>query len=937
MKSLFPFLYLIGLVAQSAFAQELPPVVAYPPSEYNSDNQNWSIAQDHNEVIYVANNKGLLEFNGEDWKLYNSPNESIIRSVYANEDRIYTGCFRDFGYWERNQYGKLSYTSLTDSIAGLIEPNEEFWTILKQDKWLVFQSLNNIYLYHLERDEVKKIHIEGEINKAMLVDDEVFVSQPSKGIYKIKNAGLELVSEHPIFQNNLVVALYKDKNGILVQTESEGIYHLSDDIRYWEKDPQGLLRNFDVYNSIQTKDGELILGTISQGVVMVSLEDGKIDYHITKEQSLSNNTVLNVYEDTKKNIWLGLDNGIDCINFNSPIRIYQDKSGQLGTVYTSIVHDNYLYLGTNQGLFRKHIESNKAEFQFIKGSAGQVWSLYEHFGRLLCGHNTGLYEVTENEFYQLTNLPTWVVREVPNQPNRLLLGNYTGISLLNFDGENFVFQHSIEGFDLSARFVEFVDGTTLLVSHEYQGVYEVSIDATYTKATSVEQLESVDKGLFGSLSKLDNTIYYAYEKGIFEYDDEKRIFQINNELSLPFKQHGYSSGRVIVNNEKNSLWTFSNQSIHQFSRNDLDGSLIRFDIPINRAKRNSMSGYESVFNLYNDSYLMGNAQGYFVLDVNKVKSQKIDFEISLNTITNWDITEERRRVSLYENPSFDNRNNNIRFNYNVTNYGYFLDTEYQYRLKGTFDEWSDWTTESNVSFYNLDFGDYTFEVRAKIGDATSSNTVTYKFTVLRPFYLSNLALILYVLLIIIFGVAVHSAYNRHYKKQKTKIQADNKKEMELRQLENQRELMRLKNDQLQSDIESKNRELAISTMSMIKKNEFLNSIKDELTKIKEAPTEIKRVLRIINKNLNNNDDWKFFEEAFNNADKDFLKKIKEKHPSLTPNDLKLCAYLRLNLSSKEIAPLFSISIKSVEVKRYRLRKKMDLSRDESLTSYILEI
>jgi len=69
----------------------------------------------------------------------------------------------------------------------------------------------------------------------------------------------------------------------------------------------------------------------------------------------------------------------------------------------------------------------------------------------------------------------------------------------------------------------------------------------------------------------------------------------------------------------------------------------------------------------------------------------------------------------------------------------------------------------------------------------------------------------------------------------------------------------------------------------------------------------------------------------------FLKKIKSLHPELTPNDLKLCAYLRLNLSSKEIGPLLNISVKSVEIKRYRLRKKKDLAREANLTLYILNI
>jgi DNA-binding CsgD family transcriptional regulator len=125
-------------------------------------------------------------------------------------------------------------------------------------------------------------------------------------------------------------------------------------------------------------------------------------------------------------------------------------------------------------------------------------------------------------------------------------------------------------------------------------------------------------------------------------------------------------------------------------------------------------------------------------------------------------------------------------------------------------------------------------------------------------------------------------------------------------------------------------------MSMIKKNSLLGSIKAELQSLSNL-SGLSSVIRIIDQNINNDDDWNFFEEAFNNADQDFLKKIKEIHPNLTPNDLRLCAYLRLNLSSKEIASLLNISSKSVEIKRYRLRKRMNLEHGANLISYILSV
>jgi AraC family chitin signaling transcriptional activator len=181
----------------------------------------------------------------------------------------------------------------------------------------------------------------------------------------------------------------------------------------------------------------------------------------------------------------------------------------------------------------------------------------------------------------------------------------------------------------------------------------------------------------------------------------------------------------------------------------------------------------------------------------------------------------------------------------------------------------------------------------------------------------------------------HILSKKYYNKKQQNLLYEAQKELELKELESSQKIIKLNNDKLRNDIESKNRELATSTMSIIKKNEFLNSIKNELSEGKER--SLIKVIKIIDKNLNNTDDWKMFQEAFNNADKKFLDKVKDKHQDLTPNDLRLCAYLRLNLSSKEIAPLLNISPRSVEVKRYRLRKKMNLDHNANLTNYILEI
>ncbi len=323
------------------------------------------------------------------------------------------------------------------------------------------------------------------------------------------------------------------------------------------------------------------------------------------------------------------------------------------------------------------------------------------------------------------------------------------------------------------------------------------------------------------------------------------------------------------------------------------------------------------------------------MDLDKFTPPK-EFEVFVNQIKN---SEHNSNVKTYIDKSktstFENRQNTLEVDFSVPNYTKFSKTKYSYRLQGDSEQWSHWSHHSYVLFENLASGTYTFYVKAKIGDNLSSNVASYTFEISKKWYASNPMMLFYAFCILVFSFSMHTSYKKYYKKQEAKLLSKKQKEIELKELEATQEIMKLKNEKLLTDIENKNKELASSTMSMIKKNEFLNDIKKELQK--EEGRNISNVVRIIDKNLNNTNDWKMFQEAFNNADKDFLKKMKSKHANLTPNDLRLCAYLRLNLSSKEIAPLLNISPRSVEVKRYRLRKKMNLGHGSGLTSYILEI
>jgi len=308
-------------------AQELPPIEVFTPKMYGGENQNWAISQSQEKYIYVGNNKGLLEFNGANWQLYPSPNETIIRSVRAVKDKIFTGSYMEFGYWQRDSLGVLNYSSLSDKIKNQIIDDEQFWNIIDLDKYLLFQSLNRIYIYDTVRDTFKIIDSRTQLPKMYKVDGSIYFQRMEDGIYRIENGNPVLITDDKIIKDNIVVNIYEHHKKLLIETQNKGFYFLDDGtLEKWNIVANDALNHTSVYNSIQLHDNGFALGTISKGLILLT-EDGRIDHEIDQLKGLSNNTVLSLFEDQEQNIWLGLDNGINSINMASPYRVFSDVDG----------------------------------------------------------------------------------------------------------------------------------------------------------------------------------------------------------------------------------------------------------------------------------------------------------------------------------------------------------------------------------------------------------------------------------------------------------------------------------------------------------------------------------------------------------------------------------------------------------------------------------
>jgi DNA-binding CsgD family transcriptional regulator len=392
----------------------------------------------------------------------------------------------------------------------------------------------------------------------------------------------------------------------------------------------------------------------------------------------------------------------------------------------------------------------------------------------------------------------------------------------------------------------------------------------------------------------------------------------------------------MIFDSSNKIWLFSKNYIYYFTLSKLNNQLKQNAIPIPSSLTNSQLGYENISQVGNSIYLVGTTDGYYTINLNDLSFRS--YAVSISNVSINRLNEKSKNHPINASGDFKSSENNVTFSFTVPEYNKYITTEYQYLLKGFQEEWSEWSSKSSVSFKNLSPGEYTFTVRAKLANSSAEKVATYKFKVSKPWYATNLALLIYLIGLLILFNFIHKFYKNYYQQQKEKLIEENNLLLEIKELENEQQLMKLRNEQLSEVVDSKNRELAVSTMSLINKNQLLSVIKEDLKKTTtEDNRSVKSLILSITKNISEEDSWKVFKEAFDSTDKDFLKKVKLAHSSLTPNDLRLCAYLRLNLSSKEIAPLLNISVRSVEIKRYRLRKKMDLAHEKGLVDYILSI
>ena len=933
----------------------LPDIVNYP-LQLIKGAQNRQIRQDKRGIMYFANNEGVLTFDGIRWKTYPLPNKSIVRSIdFGPDNKLYVGGQDEFGYFIPGKNGQLEFHSMKQLLPESERSFTDVWEIYFYRDWIFFQTSNRIFQINNKTATIYKSTHWRFISKW---EDKLVAQEFDKGLLQFQNGvWAPFLSESELPGDYFATSLTSiGKDSAMLTTSKHGIFILTPDKAIKLRSPfLDEISSKHISATTMVNDQHIAVATNLDGCYIID-KKGNLVRRFTRKEGLQNNNILDVFLDKENNLWLGLDNGIDYIAYNNAIKhIYPEYMNE-GSGYASYIYNNELYIGTSNGLYKvplyraTDLSYIKGTFELVNNTKGQVWNLSEVNGKLLMGHHDGGFVIQNNTATPIDNSSGfWTFQPYSNVlPSSIMVtGTYNCINFYNYKNGNFQNRNVHAHFE-SARFVV-IDNGTIWVAHPYKGIYRVQLnnDVPVIRSYSGKNLLSINGNY---LFKIKNTIVLTTENGIFEYNPVKDAFETSVYYNKLF---GSKKIRYLKEDASGNIWFVFDKELGVVDNSTANPQIIYFPELSNKF----VAGFEHVNPVDKNNVFIGGEKGFYHINYEQYRKIKYPLQVHITMVAagnnrdsllfgGYNATVNENEQVSSRKASVSHKWNSFHFEFSAPVYARQSNIEYSYFLDGFDSKWSDYSRRAEKEYTNIPAGTYTFKVKARNNLGSESAVNSYTFTVLPPWYQSTTAYIIYILLLSYAGYLLYRNQKRKFRTQQLQHEEEQKKLQYLHQLElekAEKELVKLRNEKLEAEIQHKNTELASTAMHLVQKGELLGKIKEQMLKLKKQPEaegnsdELKKILRSISDEDKLDEQWEQFSMHFDKVHSDFLVAVKNKYPTLSANELKLCAYLRMNLSTKEIAQLMNISVRGVEISRYRLRKKLNIPTEMNLFNFLMEV
>ena len=919
---------------------KLPKITHYSRTDFQADAQFWAMTSGNDGILYFGNNDGALIFDGERWQKVLLPNNSAVRSlVSAPDGKVYAGGYNEIGLIVKDPEGNYHYNSLLKDLKLEIEKIENLWQVHILKDHVIYRSFNE--LISISGNNATHISSNQAFTFSGIVNDHFYVQDEENGILEFdpETMALKMIFESESFDDHKIISFLplQNINEILAISRTGQIYKgniKTKTIELWRS-------VFDEVNKDQIitaikHDGNFLLGTLNSKILLLTKE-GNIIYQPDSFSNVFDSSILNFYE-SAGNIWALLNNGLDYIEFDSPVsQLFKDAS-----VYDILIDDKILYLATNKGVYTSDINEDNIKnqglnFKNIPDLEGQAWSIQKAEGSIIISHDKGIFQF-KNGSPERIGLQSgfWNIMAVEGVPNKYLASNYNGLYLLSQENNTWKIKHKIKGFDESARDILKAPGeNTYWVCHGFKGVYKLKINEDYTRVYAQEHYTDQN----GLTSPFNVNVFNWNQNIVFTSNTGIYTFNLSSNRFEPFEKlnrildTAYNTRKLLQHKEK--TWVVLDDEVGFFASEEKQPKLNK-DLFLN-LKGYLNRGLESILPLKNGKVLVGANTGLYLYDTNKkIADHKIKTQI---TKVSYFKEQQEKKIPLNSQKQLflPNKTDIFRVEFATPRMSPSATIEYQYILEGIDSKWSLWDKTAYKEYTHLRPGDYVFKVRSRDFTGNTGEESSFNFSIPRIWYQTTVAIISYGLIIIfLILVLVYSIRRKiHQERRKSRITAQKSKkllELEIEQLKLKQDKNRIIGDKqvLEEDNIRISKELANYTMLLLKKKDIFSetytNLKDFKTTLKTPPArkKLQDILLKLHQHRIGEEYMTIFDVNFERVHKNFFKQLKLIDPDLTKRELRLCAFVKMNLSNKEIAPLLSISVRGVETARYRVRKRLNV-------------
>ncbi len=829
----------------------IPFITNYSAETYSGETQNWAVISDNRGVLYFGNNKGLLEYDGVNWRQIDLPNSSRVLSLALDSNGIvFVGAFNELGYLAPNKSGELKYHSLTSLIDSNFRNFDDVWKVYTTSDAVYFGSINYLFKYDYEKITIVGNSYDKKGNLFFFVsDNDIFLGNYLDGLLKYNSEIFQNFLNSDYFAEKYITGLVKiDEQNILIATYLSGIYifnktngvdTLQISIPSFTNE---ILKKSVILNASKIGNNHFAFSTNSSGLIITD-EKFNIINILSSEEKIMDNTIYDTKNTFFQPIWAALNNGISKIEFYSPFRYFDKSFGYEGSVYDIIEYKDKIYFATNVGVYYLNYDQN--DLPFFKKTELQkdnptieCWTftkiIENNEEKLVVGTNFGIFYVQENLSKKLiinnkneeSDFSVKSFQVSRYNKNILYVGLDNSLYILEFNGNNWILKNEYR-IEQDIRSICEENSNTIWLGTSYSGVYKITGDSDYVYYGS-------EKG-FPDLKDIVINLYK--DEPIFATPEGLYTYQWENDSIIKFEEFGkeFSSGKFGFYKSvysENNIWLscFSEDKYENIIQISLEN-----EDKINRKpyKRPNFKGIHALYYDEEGILWIGTPDAVYTYDTKYHKNYEQKHQTLIRKVylkndsilfygTFYSLNDKNDSIlipSVIQNDEYKNilkyNCNTIIFEWSASFFEDEFSNEYSYFLEGFDKDWSKWTKETKFVFTNLPEGDYIFRVKSKNKYGIEGTEATYSFTILPPWYRTIIAFIFYIIFTALAVFLIVKWYTRKLKKENIRLEnmvLDRTAEIRQKnaELEQQKEEIEAQRDEIEAQrdvLVEKNREI----------------------------------------------------------------------------------------------------------------------------------